>query len=225
MEEDLILDGPVVRPIYVMFGLRSGGRIARICQMEDWKLDEISCWSEVKLEILEKYAHAYSTILAAQQTPKLSHIYIDGFAGAGVHLSRERGELVTGSPLRALSVTPPFEEYHFIDLNGDKVELLRQMTAGHDTAHVYHGDCNQILLEQVFPRVKWEEYKRALCVLDPYGLNLNWEVMKTAGKIKTIDMVLNFMLMDMNRNVLWRNPENVSAAQVDRMNAFWGDES
>jgi len=29
----------------------------------------------------------------------------------------------------------------------------------------------------------------------------------------------------MNRNVLWRHPEGVDAADLQRMNAFWGDES
>lgn len=31
--------------------------------------------------------------------------------------------------------------------------------------------------------------------------------------------------MDMNRNALWRRPENASAEGVARMTAFWGDES
>ena len=38
-------------------------------------------------------------------------------------------------------------------------------------------------------------------------------------------MFLNFPVMDMNRNVLWRSPEKVGASQIARMNAFWGDES
>ena len=193
--------------------------------MEDWKFDEISYWSEVKLDILREYASAYSKILAAQERPKLHHVYIDGFSGAGVHLSRERGDLVIGSPLNALHVQPPFKEYHFVDLNGDKVEALKQSVAGHPNTHVHHGDCNKVLIETVLPKVKWNEYKRGLCVLDPYGLNLNWEVMKTAGESKAIDMFLNFMVMDMNRNVLWKNPEKVSAKQVARMDAFWGDQS
>lgn len=29
--------------------------------------------------------------------------------------------------------------------------------------------------------------------------------------------------MDMNRNVLWQDPEQVPAEQRDRMDAFWGD--
>src|SRR5260221_11273022 len=33
------------------------------------------------------------------------------------------------------------------------------------------------------------------------------------------------MLMDMNMNVLWKNPQGVPPAQIERMNRFWGDES
>jgi hypothetical protein len=52
------------------------------------RFDEIGLWSEIKLDILKEYASAYSTILAAQKQPALQHIYIDAFAGAGVHRSK-----------------------------------------------------------------------------------------------------------------------------------------
>ena len=73
--------------------------------------------------------------------------------------------------------------------------------------------------------VKYEDYRRALCVLDPYGLQLNWEIISTAGKLQTSEIFLNFPVMDMNRNVLWRNPKKVSSNQVERMNRFWGDDT
>ena len=43
--------------------------------------------------------------------------------------------------------------------------------------------------------------------------------------MKTIDMFLNFPIMDMNRNFLWRNPDNVEISGINRMNSFWGDDS
>ena len=43
--------------------------------------------------------------------------------------------------------------------------------------------------------------------------------------MKTIEIFLNFQVMDMNMNVLWRKPEKVDKSQLARMNAFWGDES
>jgi three-Cys-motif partner protein len=189
------------------------------------KFDKIGYWSEVKLDIIKDYAFAYSTILAAQKKPKLYHIYIDAFAGAGVHISRSTGEFVQGSPVNAILVRPPFKEYHLIDLDQKKVALLKEIVAGRPDVHVHEGDGNDILLKDVFPKVLYKDYRRGLCLLDPYGLDLKWEVVKTAGQMKSIDMFLNFPVADMNRNVLWRNPEGVDTADIDRMNAFWGDDS
>jgi hypothetical protein len=49
--------------------------------------DEVHYWTEVKLDIVREYASAYSKILAAQTSPSLCHVYIDAFAGAGMHVS------------------------------------------------------------------------------------------------------------------------------------------
>jgi three-Cys-motif partner protein len=188
------------------------------------KYDKIGYWSEVKLEIIRKYATAYSTIMA-RQTSIQRHVYIDAFAGAGVHISKRTGEFVLGSPLNALLVSPPFSELHFIDLDGSRVDQLREIAAEQETVHVFQGDCNTVLLEEVFPRCRFDDFRRALCLLDPYGLHLNWEVVLTAGKMRSVEIFLNFPVMDMNMNVLWHNPEKVAPEQAERMNAFWGDES
>lgn len=187
--------------------------------------DEINYWSEIKLDIVKEYASAYSTILTAQTKPPLYHIYIDAFAGTGIHISRSTGEFVPGSPLNALLVQPPFREYHFIDLDSGKVDSLRALAGNRQDVSVYEGDCNTLLLQKVFPHAEYRSYRRALCLLDPYGLHLDWQVILTAGQMKSIDIFLNFPVADMNRNVLWRNPERVDARQAERMNAFWGDDS
>jgi three-Cys-motif partner protein len=194
-------------------------------QRRKLKLDQIGYWSEVKLDIIRDYAKAYSTILAAQERPRLHHVYIDAFAGAGVHLSKTREGEIPGSPQIAVATEPPFCEYHFIDLDGTKVENLRSLFQGRSNVNIYQGDCNRIMLEQVFPKVRYEDYRRGLCLLDPYGLHLDWEVIRTAGQMKTFDVFLNFPIMDMNMNVFWKNPEGVDDADIARMNAFWGDDS
>ena len=189
-----------------------------------FKFDEIGYWSEIKLDIIKEYATAYSTVMNKQSFIR-GHYYIDGFAGAGVHISKSTGEFVPGSPTNALNVNPPFTGYHFIDLNGDKVDLLKQITSDSPNVDVCEGDCNPILLDKVLPAIQYKEYKRALCVLDPYGLHLDWEVISMAGQSRAIEIFLNFPVMDMNMNVLWNNPEKVEADQSARMNAFWGDET
>jgi three-Cys-motif partner protein len=109
--------------------------------------DVIGPWTEVKLDILGEYASPYSKILIANG---FYHLYIDAFAAGGAHLSRTTGDVVLGSALRALSTEPPFREYHFIDANLTRVDRLRESTSGRADVHVHAGDCNEILIRDVF---------------------------------------------------------------------------
>ncbi len=191
--------------------------------MDSLKIDEVGYWSEIKLDIVRDYAKEYSKILAAQKGLR-GHVYIDAFAGAGVHLSKTTGEFIPGSPLNALLVQPPFQEYHFIDLDGGRAAHLQELATGHSGVTVHEGDCNPVLLKHVFPRARYRDYRRALCLLDPYALNLKWEVIQAAGREKSIEIFLNFMVMDMNMNVLKHDRSKVRPDQEKRMTNFWGDE-
>jgi len=88
-------------------------------------------------------------------------------ARANGHIQRHTGEFVLGSPLNALSIDPPFREFFSIDMDGDKVELLCQAAGTRPDVHVRQGDCNLILPKDIFPRVRYDQYRRGLCLLDP----------------------------------------------------------
>src|SRR5262249_41770703 len=188
------------------------------------ELDEIGPWSEVKLEILHDYASAYMTVLAKQDIIERV-VYIDAFAGAGAHISKQTGELVPGSPANALNVRPPFSEFHFVDLDRSRVGRLEKLTSGRADVHIYHDDCNDVLLEKVFPRCRYDDYARGLCLLDPYKLAVDWKVLAAAGAMRSIEVFYNFMIMDANMNMFLRNPDEVKSAEIARMNAVWGDDS
>jgi len=175
------------------------------------KLDEVGYWSEVKLEIVRDYAKAYSTVLNMQASIQ-SHLYIDAFAGAGVHISKATGRFIPGSPLNALNVQPPFKQYHLIDLDGGKADSLRKLAGKRTDVFVYEADCNKVLLEEVFPRCRYADYRRALCLLDPYGLHLDWEVIHAAGRMRSVEIFLNFPEMDMNIRPLWKRRRASSAS-------------
>ena len=185
-------------------------------------LDEIGRWSEIKLAIIREYAKAYSQILAKQP---LYHMYIDGFAGAGLHIAKGTGQKIAGSPLNVVGVQPRFRAYHLVELVPWKAAHLRQLFEGVPDVRVHEGDCNDIVLNTLLPEVTYERYRRALCLLDPYGLDLEWSVIRQAGTQKTIDLLLNFPMMDMNMNVLWKDPDSVKPEQSARMTRYWGDES
>lgn len=188
------------------------------------KVDEVGYWSEIKLDIVREYASAYSTVMSTQSSIR-KHLYIDGFAGAGSHVSKASGEFIPGSPLNALGVVPPFKEFHFVDLDGGRARRLRELANDRPEVFVHEGDCNKVLVNQVFPRASYKDYHRGLCLLDPYGLHLDWEVMWSAGQSRSIEVFLNFPVMDMHMNVLWRESGRVKAEQASRMDKFWGDRS
>lgn len=186
------------------------------------RLDEIGYWSEVKLDIVQRYASEYTKVLSKQASIR-GFSYIDGFAGAGHHVSRSSGAQVAGSPVIAMKIAPAFSALYLVDLDGSRTRELKRLAEGDPRVQVHHGDGNQILLRDVFPKCLWEDRQRALCLLDPYKLNVNWEVLRTAGQMHSIEVFYNFMIMDANMNVFMRDPSKVSPEQAARMDAVWGD--
>lgn len=49
--------------------------------------------------------------------------------------------------------------------------------------------------------------------------------MEAAGRERSIELLLNFPIMDINRNVGRRDPSQVGEEDKVRMTAFWGDDS
>ena len=192
--------------------------------MKKPKYDVIGYWSEIKLDVIREYASAYSRIMNREPRIK-KHIYIDAFAGPGQHISRTTGDFVPGSPLNALLVQPPFSEFHLIDIERDKVDELRRVVGSRSDVSIYDEDANQVLLNKVFPRCLYQDYHRALCLLDPYALTVDWKVIEVAGKMKSVEIFFNFMIMDANMNVLLGNPDRIPNAQGQRMDKAWGDHS
>ena len=81
-------------------------------------------------------------------------------------------------------------------------------------------------MKKYFPYIKYGDYRRGLCLLDPYGLDLRWEVIEKAGKMQSMEIFLNFPVMAMNRSVLWtKNTAGIAQSDIIRMNEFWGDDS
>ena len=155
----------------------------------------IAHWHEIKLDIVRRYGVAYSTIASRQ--PGLAHYWIDGFirsgtdspaddstrpgAGAGAH------GFVPGNPLNSLLVAPPFHHHYLVSMDGQRPDALRRAVAGRPDVTLPEGG-SRALAEDVLPCVRQEDYRRALCVLDPCGAALDWRVIEMAGRLRTIDL-------------------------------------
>jgi three-Cys-motif partner protein len=113
-----------------------------------------------------------------------------------------------------------------VELDPKRANLLRGLDAlrpGRVTVH--HGDANDKLLTEILPKFPYSSYWRVLMLLDPYNIGIDWRVTKAAGELRTVDLFLNFMVMDANMNVLKLDKGAVDPAQAARMDVFWGDPS
>jgi three-Cys-motif partner protein len=173
-------------------------------------------WTSTKLEILAKYLKAYTTALKDKPTADraFQKAYIDAFAGTGYRSMRgEDGsdesanlvfpdladtgpqELLDGSARLALKTEPQFDRYIFIDRNKDRVRQLEQLkTEFSDLAPritVKKGEANQEIRKLC--EKNWSSH-RAVLLLDPYGMQVEWETISAIAKTKAIDLWLLFPL-------------------------------
>jgi three-Cys-motif partner protein len=189
----------------------------------DGREDIIGKWSLEKLELLPKYLSGYLRILT-KQTWCRGYEYIDAFAGTGKPKTKDEQKYVDGSPRIALGLAPSFTQYHFIeqaDWRAKKLEKLRAEFPTHGIT-IYHGDCNKILREQILPQLSYSSKKRAIAFVDPFGMQFEWETMEDLAQTKTVEVILNFPVMAINRGVLRKHPEMISKAGRERLDRFWG---
>src|SRR6266480_4975105 len=185
--------------------------------------DQIGRWSLEKLELLRKYLSAYIKIVS-KQTWCSGYEYIDAFAGTGRPKSREEQHYVDGSPRIALGLNPPFTTYWFVEQSiwrADKLSSLQKEFSDRNI-NICLGDCNQIIKETILPTLGYQMRKRAIAFLDPFGMQLVWKTMELVAKSKTIEIMLNFPVMAINRAVLRKRDDLISETQRKRLNEFWG---
>jgi len=185
--------------------------------------DIVGKWSLEKLELLRKYLAAYLRILTNQSWCR-GYEYIDAFAGTGKPKTKDEQRYVDGSPRVALSLTPAFTQYHFIEQTDWRVEKLKKLPVDFpaQSITVYHGDCNNIIREQILPQLPYASKKRAIAFIDPFGMQMEWETMECLAKARTVECMLIFPVMAINRGVLRKHPEEIGQVGRERMNRFWG---
>jgi three-Cys-motif partner protein len=188
--------------------------------------ESIGLWTEIKLHIIQEYAAAYTTILKDKSWCR-SYAYVDAFAGGGEFVAKEDARrLISGSPLNALNIPNKFSLYYFIDIDLEKIARLKELVANRtEIIKTLNGDANQILQQEILPDFQYNSFKRALCILDPYGIDIEWATIHACAEARTMDIFLNFPLMDINRNGALKKLETNDPSQGSRLTRIWGDES
>ena len=152
-------------------------------------------WTEQKLQAFEKYVNAYLTIMLNQRRKfngwPQTIIYIDGFAGCGdrfftkdqdtlsfseLNIDESEIKVYKGSAERVVKLDKKFDEYYFFDTDENALNKLKTKIEPHfdeKSKYVFwQKDINAALIE--FSNYL-DNSKVALILLDPFGMQLNWE--------------------------------------------------
>ena len=191
--------------------------------MEPWG----GAWTVDKLDRVEKYLNAFVTALKQQ---KFNLVYIDAFCGRGevgirggeeLPLLQEGRKFLEGSARRALSLSAPFNRYHFIDASEDSLDELRSWLIANrpellDRVYFHHGDVNDELPKVVSALGKME---RAVLFLDPFGMQVDWQTMVAIAK-RCLDLWYLVPTMALNRMV--SKTLNMPAGWPEKLDTFLG---
>lgn len=195
-------------------------------------------WTEQKLSALRQYLKAYRLIFTRNAKAQyFKTIYIDAFAGTGSRKDRCDGEQMSlldpadeaavnrykaGSAKIALSLDQPFDEYIFVDKNPLHIAELERSVGCDFPALIsrckfWEADGCDVIRELCNYR-NWKK-ERAVVFLDPYGMNIEWDLIERIAKTKAMDLWLLVPLgMGANR-LLTRDgmPNEIFAAKLTRM--------
>jgi three-Cys-motif partner protein len=172
-------------------------------------------WTEEKLVCLQKYLSAYCRIFAENQRAQFFETwYVDAFAGTGYipkpeleagslfpELEAEVTQYTEGSAVRALSLTPGFDRYLFIEQDAARAEELKKLKTRFPeksgNLRVEAANANDFLL--AWTRATEWKRTRAVVFLDPFGMEVDWTLIEALAETKAVDLWILFPLFATNR--------------------------
>ena len=189
-------------------------------------------WTQEKLARLSKYLSAYMRIFKKNERAQwYTTSYVDAFAGTGFRAKRRTEEPVLfndpdaeefqkGSAAIALDVAPPFDRYIFVDQNPEYIRELRALREKYPACNieVHENDANQFL--SVWCRQTNWERNRAVVLLDPYGMQVEWNTIVSIATTKAIDLWILFPLGQAVNRMLTKTEPDPSWARS--LNRFFG---
>ncbi len=165
--------------------------------------DEVGAWVEDKHRLVSLYEILFSTGMKRKWEKR---VYIDLFSGPGVVRVRGTKKFLWSSPLLALQVKDPFDDYIFCDVNADALDALsRRVKKFFPYANVsyVHGDCNENAEEicSKIPMPSRESKVLSFCFVDPYDLSVKFSTIRKIAERFVDFLILLALGMDANRNL------------------------
>ena len=170
-------------------------KVPMACEPSSWG----GKWTEEKLDAFEKYVNAYLTIMNSyREKNKWKLIYFDGFAGSGSRnesnkeadsellqdlfrdlcIAKEELNTYKGAAERVLSIPQRgFDFYYFVDKDKESSLKLHELLAPfeNDKTLVYRNSDANKQIKMLAEAMKKDPSLSALVLLDPFGMQVDWE--------------------------------------------------
>ena len=211
---------------------------------------KVGPWAKDKLDRLNKYLSAYTTVMKEQSDWCQGYYYIDAFAGPGRHELRaadiaessvektlldisqfgskqpEHENFISGSPQVALEIKHPFTGYVFVEKDPERVSDLEALKKKYGQSRkilIRKKDCNEYLMNRVVKnsKIEWKK-NRALVFLDPFGMQVKWSTLESLASTKAIEVFLNFPVGMAIQRLLPRQGDKLTEQRVTMLNDYFG---
>jgi len=183
-------------------------------------------WTKDKLHKINLYLCMF--LNSMRKKPWRSINYIDLFSGPGKCRIKESNEILLGSPLLALTLKNSFDKYFFADKEIANINDLKKRSKSssdfekidffQDDANKRVKDIVENILEQDKTPISGKWSSLNLAILDPEGLELNWQTVSTLAKVYKMDLIIYYSQMGITRSA----PKEIESPNICAIDRFFG---
>ncbi len=177
-------------------------------------------WTLEKHERLVRYVDITRSVRAKFARSQSS--YIELFCGPGRSIVEDDGELIDGSPVRAMLAAQqsgvPYTDVHLADFDPASVEaVFKRLPTKTEHVHPYVGEAERTV-DLIVPKLN--PYGLHFAFLDPYKLDpLPFTVLQKLARSKRMDMLIHVSIHDFQRNL--RRYMSEVDGPLDRFTPGW----
>lgn len=153
--------------------------------------------------------------------------WLRGLSDYASSRSDEVQQYISGSPRIALELQRPFTDYIFIEIDETKIGRLQQLKHEFDKRntriHIHQTECEKYLRDLLNKcNGQWNRW-RGLIFLDPFGMQVPWELISMIGHTRSIEVVINFPVgMAINR--LLKRSGDFSPKERSKLDEYFGSD-
>lgn len=186
--------------------------------------DDVGFWASEKHNYLLRYI-GISRKARAKFLPPKGHggsTFIDLFCGTGRSQIRETGKWIDGSAVAAWKKSredgAPFTNILIADKDAEAVEACRKrLEALGAPVQAYNAEASDVAREIGQTPTP---YGLNLAFLDPYNIDLDFEIIRALARVRRMDMMIHLNQMDMQRNLVSLSKE-INETRLDRFVPGW----